>query len=314
MVHAPGGRAVTHIKAWWSLSRPPLMGCVLLLVLAGFAWGHWNEALTLRGQGRLAWVMAGWACLHLGTMWLNARLDQDDGPVLWGYPAAVPLHLGAGAYVCLALCLACAAQAGFVLFWAAVFAVGLAVAYSHPRTCWKGHPVWGPGTNVLGYGILSPMAGWWVVGTPFDARTGVVLLGGMSGVLGVYFLAQFFQGSEDAKRGYRTRVVTHGSEATVAAARMALRVAWGLGLGLLLAGWLPRPLLCVYPVVWAHDRAMGAAGPTNGREGARRAKRLILQLGGLVAMCLLIATMVYVWDSFHGENVAGQATSSGHSQ
>jgi 4-hydroxybenzoate polyprenyltransferase len=152
------------------------------------------------------------------------------------------------------------------------------------------------------------------VGTAFDARTGVVFIGGMFGVLGVYFLAQFFQGSEDAKRGYRTRVVTHGSEATLATARMALRVAWGLGLGLLLAGWLPRPLLCVYPVVWAHDRAMGTVGSMNGSEGAQRAQRLILQLGGLVAMCLLIATLVYVWDSFHGEDVAGQATSSRHCQ
>ena len=233
--------------------------------------------------------------------------------MVWGAPAQrVPAYVTGMAYGCLAACVVCLAQVAPQVRWASVGAVILAVGYSHPKTRWKGHPVLGPLTNVLGYGFLSPFVGWWIVGAPFDARTGVVVVGAMWGVLGVYYLAQFFQEEDDARRGYRTRVVTHGPAATLAAARVALRVAWGLGLGLALVGWLPRPLLCVAPVVWWHDRTMTPGGEMTGEEGGQRAEKLILQLGGLLALCLLIATVVYLWDSFHGEWVAGQATHSGH--
>ena len=77
----------------WNLARPKLMPFVLLLPVVGFGWGHWDRALTLRGEKELLWVMGAWACLQSGTLWLNAALDRDQGEVLLGRSTPVPDHL-----------------------------------------------------------------------------------------------------------------------------------------------------------------------------------------------------------------------------
>ena len=188
----------------------------------------------------------------------------------------------------------------------------LAVLYSHPATMWKGHPVGGPFVNGVGYGLLSPAAGFLVVGVPPTVRTALVwpLVGAV--VLGTYFAAQAFQGDEDRARGYRTWVVTRGPQATVDAARWCIDL--GIGGGVLLAvfGWLPRLcLLCVPGWVVLHRwlrrwREQPGGGDASWALGFTR-RLLWVGLAGVLA-----AGIAYVDDSLRDRPVAGLGTAAGH--
>jgi hypothetical protein len=135
---------------------------VLALPLVGFGWAHWDRALLLSGVGGLPALLAAWAALHAGTLWLNAALDRDEGPVLLGRPVAVPGSAGWWGHAALVVLLL-AFVAGRPAGWACLACAVLAVLYPHPRTAWKGHPWLGPAVNLVGYGLLSPFAGWSLV-------------------------------------------------------------------------------------------------------------------------------------------------------
>ena len=188
------------LSSLWVLARPRLLPFVLLLPLVGFGWGHWDRALSLRGLPALAWVLAAWAMLQIGPLWLNATLDRDLGEVLLGRPVTPPP--GASVCGCAALALAAVlAYGGGVLAGSAcTLCVVLSIFYSHPAAAWKGRPLLGPLVNFVGYGLLSPLAGWSAVGTAVTPRTVIVWLLGALGILGCYFAAQAFQGDEDRAR------------------------------------------------------------------------------------------------------------------
>ena len=217
--------AAGSLIALWRLARPRLLPYVLGLVLIGFAWAHWDRALTARGGGGLGWVMLAWTCLHAGTLWLNAALDQDEGEVLFGRPVRPPPTTSLAGYLALAASVPLAwighPLAGIAVLVCAI----LAVAYSHPRLAWKGHPLGGPIVNIVGYGLLSPLAGWSVVGVAPNARTVLVWLLFGCAIFGTYLAAQAFQQEEDRQRGYRTLVATHGPRTVLLGARAAIGVA-----------------------------------------------------------------------------------------
>lgn len=231
------------LAALWSLARPRMLPLLLLLPGLGFGWGHWDHSLDLVGAGRFAGVLLAWSLLHAGTLWLNAALDHDEQDVLFGRAGPVPPATAAAGHLALGLSVAVAALATPLAGLAAAGCALLAVLYSHPATRWKAHPLAGPLVNAVGYGLLSPLAGWAAVEVPVTARALLAWPLLAIGLLAPTFAAQAFQGAEDAARAYRTLVVTHGPRACLVAARGALLLALAWGLLLAATGQVPR--LCL---------------------------------------------------------------------
>jgi hypothetical protein len=298
--------------ALWVHARPRLLPYVLALTAAGWGWAHWDRALSLRGGGTFLLVLLSWTLLHAGTLWLNAALDRDEGEVLMGQSAPIPPHIVGFGYAALSLSAVVGAAASPLSGAAAAICAVLAVLYSNPKTAWKQHPWGGPFVNLVGYGLLSPLAGWAVAEVAVNARTVLVWCLGASGVLGCYFAAQAFQQAEDAARGYRTLVVTHGPVATLLAARCLVGAGFLGGASLAAVGWLPRVCLVGVPLAFWIDRwfARWARQPGGGDEGWARglAKRLLL--AGLLALGLTFGE--YARESYAGGPVAGLGTASGH--
>lgn len=294
------------------LARPLLLPYVLCLVLLGFAWAHWDRALTLRGGEAFGWVILAWACLHAGTLWLNAALDQDEGEVLFGRPVRPPPSTSAAGYVALAASVPLAWWGNPVAGGACLVCALLAVAYSHPRLAWKGHPLGGPVVNIVGYGLLSPLAGWACVGVDPTPRTvGVWLLCALA-IFGTFLAAQAFQEREDSARGYRTLVATHGPRVVLQGARAAIGAAMFGGLLLAAIGWLPR--ICLVGVVgWLPvDRwlAAWASRPGGGTEADARGFARRMSVAALLGIALALGQ--YTFDSLSLRPVAGLGTVSGH--
>lgn len=308
IVAGPAAEAPGLARVMLALARPRLAPAVLALPGLGFGFAHWDRALPLRAPGPLGALLLGWACLHVGTMWCNAALDRDEGPVLLGAAVPVPPRIGFAGHLALAAAVAVVAIGAPAAMGSVVGCAALAVLYSHPATAWKGHPIAGPLTNLVGYGLLSPWAGVSVVGEPLSARG--VALGVVVGacVVGVYFVAQAFQGEEDQARGYRTLVATAGSATTLHAASLCFFLAFfGVG-ALAVIGLLPAGvLLTLVPgagALWELRRnARLTAG--GGPEGALRVARWLRRA---VAVGMLALVAHYVADSVHGGPVAGQAT------
>src|SRR5262249_44230701 len=85
-----------------TLARPRLLPFVLLLPLFGYGWAHWDHAVNMCRLADLLGVLAAWALLQTGTLWLNAALDRDQAPVLMGRAVAVPAAAVPAGYAALA--------------------------------------------------------------------------------------------------------------------------------------------------------------------------------------------------------------------
>jgi 4-hydroxybenzoate polyprenyltransferase len=303
---------VQTARALWILSRPRLAPYVVTLTLVGFVWAHWDRALRLRGGSEWLLVAAAWLALHAGTLWLNAALDRDEGEVLYGRAIPPPPGVAGYGYAALALSVLLAVLAGPIAGACAALCVVLSVLYSHPATRWKGHPLGGPLVNGLGYGLLSSLAGWSAAGVSANPRTVVIWLLSSLGVMGCYFAAQAFQGQEDAERGYRTFVVTHGPAATLRLARLCLAAGFVGGMILSIVGWFPRVCLAGMPMwLWVDDWLRRWAAQPGGGSAAHAqtmARRLLVS----VLVCLTLVCGEYVRESFAREPVAGLGTLAGH--
>lgn len=300
------------IDAAWRLSRPRLAPFVLLLVVLGYGFAHWDRALEARGVDALAWALAGWWLLHAGTLWLNAVLDRDEGEVLLGEAVTPPPGLAGWGAVALALAVVVVAAGAPAALPELLGAVGLSLWYSWPRAPAKAHAVFGPAVNIVGYGVLSPLAGMAITGTPVSLRGAMVVGVVAMGVAGSYFLAQAFQGDEDRARGYATLVATGGPSAAVGAARGCFAAAV-LGLGVLAAaGWLPRLILPGLALHARVDQALASMASRRDAGGASAAVDVARRVMHLAAVVFLLAFLSYVADSLRGGPVAGMATVRGH--
>jgi len=126
-----------------------------------------------------------------------------------------------------------------------------------------------------------------------------------------YFVAQAFQGTEDANRGYRTLVVTHGPHKTLQVARGLFAISAVGGLALIVSGWLPRVCVVLAPALWWVDRWLvdWMRQADGGRE--RHARVFTKRLFYSALMCLSVVLCDYVWDSAQAQPVAGLSTTRG---
>lgn len=277
------------------LARPRGAALITALPVVGYGYALWERGSTVSvdhvalplGQLAGAWLLG-----HAGAMWLNAMLDRDRGPVLLGRPVEVPGSASAAGYGALAGSVGLAATLGVVPLLCALACAALAIVYSHPRAALKGSAVGGPLVNGVGYGSLSPLAGWAAAEPVLTWRAALTLALSVVFILGTYFAAQAFQGEEDARRGYRTLVVTHGPGWTLAVAHACLRVAV---LGLLaaaVAGAYPRLLLATLPVWLSAERHLEAWRET---PSADRASGLVARLALGTAATVLVAYAHHFW-------------------
>jgi 1,4-dihydroxy-2-naphthoate octaprenyltransferase len=266
------------------------------LPLVGFGYAHWERGSTVSLRAvvaPLALLAGSWLLGHAGAMWLNAARDRDRGPVLFGRPTPVPVMAPVAAYIALLASTLLASALGVIPLACAATCALLAIAYSHPRTALKGSPLGGPLVNGLGYGALSPTAGWAAADPTLTWRAGLSLLLAVAFILGTYFAAQVFQADDDARRGDRTLVVTHGPARTLALAHACLRFSV---LGLLVAaalGVYPRLLWLSLPAWLAaeHHLETWRTAPASDRCAGLVGR---LALGTLCAVLLVYADQFWL--------------------
>jgi 4-hydroxybenzoate polyprenyltransferase len=240
-------------------------------------------------------------------MWLNAASDRDDGDVLFGNRTEVPEGLALKGYLALFGSTALAWFTEPRVGCCALAAASLSILYSHPSTRWKAHPFLGPSVNAIGYGVLSPAAGWVLVGVPLGWRVVAVASLTMATALSVYFIAQVFQVDEDRRRGDRTLAATHGSQSVVVATRLCLAYAAGGAFVLCVIGGFPRVCVLAAPAWLSLDRWL-LRECRRGTLDEVRVRGFVRRLFAFGLVLLTLATGDYVHDLRVGGFAAGQAT------
>jgi 4-hydroxybenzoate polyprenyltransferase len=310
VAHAPASPLRTA-RALWDLARPKGGAALMLVPLVGYGFAHWDYALDLVRPGAMLLVLASWFVASAGTMWLNAALDGDEDGALFAVGTHRPEGLARFGYAALAVGVALSAATGTHALVPCALCAVLAILYSHPRTTWKAHPILGPAVNAAGYGVLSPLAGWLVVGKPLTFRAVVVHLVIGVWILGATFAAQAFQQKDDARRGYRTLVVTHGPAACLRATRASFYFSVGALAVLAAAGYLPRLLLAGLPIFALADRWLAAwrRQPGGGDPSWAAGFLIRVLVGGCVLVLLSCAD--FALDAAAERPAAGLATARG---
>ena len=313
---APEGRprAMGTARALWILARPKGMLFVSLLPMIGFAYAYWDhgcEDPTLAPFATMGLLALAWAVPHAGTMWLNAGLDRDDKPTLFGESVSVPPHVGLYAYPTFAFSIGLGFWLGTGVGVCVVLCTILSILYSHPRTAWKAHAFGGPFVNAAGYGALSPLGGFLVSGFAPTIRGAAVLAVAVTWITTAYFAAQAFQEEEDRERGYRTLVVTRGAAFTLRMTRVLFWLAGGGTLALAAFGWFPRVVLVAFPGLLWVDRLIAdwERQPKGGDESW--ARRFFLRMFAVSLSVLLCVSVDYGWTLRETGLPGGLATAGG---
>jgi len=275
------------------LARPKGTLLLLAVPLTGYGFAHWDGRLTLTRPIAMAFVLAAWVLLSAGSLWLNAALDGDEGGALFSADARHPKELTTYGYAALACAVVLASFAGLRPGMACAICAGMAVLYSHPAVKWKAHPVMGPLVNGAGYGLASFFAGH-AVAAPALTLGSALAMGLLAlFVVGMTFAAQAYQRDDDARRGYRTLVVTAGPGACLRVAAWCTRGAIvGVAAGSI-AGVYPRLVLFGLPAFVLAEITMARwrRAPEGGdaRFAASFATRVLAGGAVLVALATVAA-------------------------
>ena len=169
--------------------------------------GGWHLPLRASLLGWLVFVIL----MNGGTLAINSAFDQDEGDI--GYlkaPPKPPERLLAFSIVLLAA----SAALGWLLprpfFWINLTCIAMSILYSVPPVRLKARAGWDLLINCLGFGMLTPLAGWALTGRPFTAGILAVSLAFASLFATLYPMTQIYQVDEDRQRGDRTLVIRLG--------------------------------------------------------------------------------------------------------
>ncbi|MEP7086149.1 MAG: UbiA family prenyltransferase [Gemmatimonadota bacterium] len=179
--------------------------------------------------GGLAIGLAVWVLLlNGGTLAINSAYDNDEGDI--GYldaPPKPPRHLAlfgfalmlAGQSIALALL-----ARGFAIAYAICFAMSL--LYSVPPARLKAVAGADWIINMIGFGTLTPYAGWALARLPLTAA-GAWALGGFAPLFAaLYPLTQLYQLDDDRARGDHTLALVLGVRASLAVSIVSMCAAF----------------------------------------------------------------------------------------
>jgi 4-hydroxybenzoate polyprenyltransferase len=207
------------------------------LLARGISGGFDSADIVALVPGLLVWVLL----LNGGTLALNSAFDRDEGDIGYlDHPPPAPRHLAlwgfalmlAGQGIALSL------PRGFAIAYAICFAMSL--LYSLPPIRLKAVAGADWIINMIGFGTLTPYAGWALTGLPLTPA-GAWALGGFAPLFAaLYPLTQLYQLDEDRARGDRTLAIALGVRWSLAVSIGAIVIAFAC---FARAAWLtPRPL------------------------------------------------------------------------
>jgi len=174
------------------------------------------------------YVVLGWfifvVLMNGGTLAINSAFDQDEGDV--GYlksPPKTPKYLLHISAVMLAAAFLLGYLLPLVFAWATAACVLMSVLYSVPPARLKARAGWDLIINMLGFGLLTPLAGWGLTGQPLTPWFWKICIGFTFLFGALYPATQIYQIEEDTARGDRTMVIKLGvAKSLIAAVAMQL--------------------------------------------------------------------------------------------
>ncbi|MDR3683319.1 MAG: UbiA family prenyltransferase [Geothrix sp.] len=229
-----GTRALPYLLHLRPLEWPIMSAHFLLGTLLAAGWG------LQTGPSLLGWLVFV-ALMNGGTLAINSAFDQDEGDI--GYlkaPPKPPPHLLAFSSVLLgsSAILAFLLPLPFALINLAC--VIMSVLYSVPPARLKARAGWDLLINCVGFGLLTPMAGWALTGRPFSRAILLASIGFAFLFATLYPMTQIYQVAEDGRRGDRTLVIQLGVGRSLALALLAALIAHAFFLaGILARGRAP---------------------------------------------------------------------------
>ncbi len=207
---------------WPILAAHTAVGYLLAVGLGGAAAGARLGPAVL---GLALWV----GCLNGGTLALNSAFDRDEGDIAYlRDPPPPPRRLAAFALLLMAsgqvaaLTLPPAYQAAYAVCFL------LSVLYSVPPIRLKAVAGADWLINMVGFGTLTPFAGWAATGRPLETTAAIVLVAFCPLFAALYPLTQLYQLEEDARRGDRTLALILGVRRSLDAAIGAATLAFAL--------------------------------------------------------------------------------------
>jgi 4-hydroxybenzoate polyprenyltransferase len=260
----------------------------LLAVGVGPAFsGDWLGTLA---RSLFLWVL----CLNGGTLAINSAFDRDTGDI--GYldaPPPVPRHLFAFGLALMAVGQlgALTLPRGFSVAYAVCFA--LSILYSVPPFRLKAVAGADWIINMVGFGTLTPYAGWAATGRPLDTSAMLALLAFCPLFAALYPLTQLYQFEEDRARGDRTLAILLGVAPSLWVAIGAVGVAYALftaALGTADVSAVRGAPLLASGVLWLIllGAWLARAGGMTSREH-KRGMYLALAVWGVTDLSVLLA-------------------------
>jgi 4-hydroxybenzoate polyprenyltransferase len=222
----------TRPAEWPIVAAHTSVGYLLAVGLQGALRG---ERLAPALVGITLWVV----CLNGGTLALNSAFDRDEGDVAYLHrPPTPPAHLAGFGFALMAAGLIGSFLLPVAYRVAYAVCLVLSVLYSVPPFRLKAVSGADWAINMIGFGSLTPYAGWAAAGIPLTTEGRLILLGFCPLFAALYPLTQIYQFEEDARRGDRTLALALGVKASllVAAGSAALAFALFVGAGVA-AGW-----------------------------------------------------------------------------
>ncbi len=219
------GRAFDYLlhmrpAEWPIMAVHTALGYLLAVGFDGVAEG---ERLLPALAGLALWVV----CLNGGTLAINSAFDRDEADIAYlRNPPPPPPGLFAFGLVLMGL-----GQAGALLLgpgYAAAYAAcfALSLSYSVPPVRLKAVAGADWIINLVGFGALTPLAGWLASGVPLRGPETIALLAFAPLFGALYPLTQLYQLEEDRRRGDRTFAALLGLRRSLAVAIGAVLAAF----------------------------------------------------------------------------------------
>lgn len=230
------GRAFDYVLHTRPAEWPIMAGHTALgwLLATGVA-GAWSA--TVRGPallGLVLWVVG----LNGGTLAINSAFDNDEGDVAYlRRPPKPPRALFAFGLALMIGGLVWAAAAALPFGYLVAYGICLlmSVAYSVPPIRLKAVAGADWVINIVGFGSLTPYAGWAATGRPMTSTAIWLFVSFGALFASLYPLTQLYQVDEDERRGDRTLTIRLGIPRALTAALGTAALAF-VGFAVALAG------------------------------------------------------------------------------